>query len=68
MASEMVEKVMAALEKFYDNGSGDGDVFEKFCKENSEHFTAESSATEGENKLEWTEIYKKFSAMFESHI
>ena len=69
MADELVEKVMVALESFYNSGADDGkDIFDKFAAEHAEHFTVDSSAIDGENKLIWTDIYKKFCALFESHV
>ena len=52
---ELVEKVMTALEKFYDDGNESGeDMFNKFASQHAHHFSKESSATGGENNLAWT--------------
>jgi|LauGreDrversion4_2_1035121.scaffolds.fasta_scaffold94545_2 hypothetical protein len=52
---ELVEKVMTALEKFYDDGNESGeDMFNKFASEHAHLFSKESSATGGENNLAWT--------------
>jgi hypothetical protein len=61
---------MEALEKFYDNGSDESgeDMFNKFASEHASLFSKDSSATGGENKLEWTAIHEKFCKIFEGHI
>jgi hypothetical protein len=60
---------MQALEKFYDNGDSDGkNVLTTFMNEQAHHFTTESDALASENKLEWTECYKKFCAIYEAHV
>ena len=69
MAEETVAKVMAALEKFYDEGDQNGqDIYSAFCQEHGATFTSDSDAHEGENKLEWTDIYNKFCKLFEQHL
>jgi hypothetical protein len=56
---ELVEQVMTALEKFYDDGNESGeDMFNKFASQHAHHFSKESSATDGENSLEWTQIHE----------
>lgn len=68
-SQEIVANVIGALESFYNEGGKAGEsVFADFAKEHGHLFTAESDATGGENKLEWTDVHKKFCAIFESHI
>jgi hypothetical protein len=67
--TQIVNNVMAALEKFYDDGSQSGeDMFNTFAAEHASLFSKDSDATTGENKLEWTAIHEKFCKVFEAHI
>jgi len=53
--TQIVDGVMKALEKFYDEGTQTGeDMFNTFAAEHSSLFSKDSDATGGENKLEWT--------------
>jgi len=68
-SSQIVEKVIQELEKFYNEGTDKGeDVFNSFAAKHKELFTSESDALNGENKLEWTSVFKEFCGLFESHI
>ena len=68
-SSKIVEDVMTALQQFYESGTQSGeDIFNEFAAKHASHFSTESSATGSENKLEWTQIYKEFGELFESHI
>ena len=61
---------MEKIEKFYfEDGDESGEaVFNKFAEKYADKFDDDFDATGGENKLEFTNIYKEFCNMFEECI
>ena len=60
---------MAKVEKFYDEGTEQGDnVFSPFFAKHAHLFESDCDALASENKLEYTQIHKEFCELFETHI
>ena len=70
MSEIVVSKVMSRIESFYyEDGPDSGEVvFNTFAKNYEHLFEEDFDATSGENKLEFTPIYKEFCLLFESCI
>ena len=68
--SEIVEKVMARVGEFY---MGDGDdsgeaIFNNWAKDYASVFEGDFESEAAEQKLEYTDAFNKYQALFEKHI
>ena len=67
---DIISKVMENIESFYfDDGENSGEViFNKWAAKHASKFDEDFDAEGGENKLEFTQIYKEFQELFENEI
>ncbi len=61
---------MENIEQFYfDDGENSGEaIFNKWAAKHASKFDEDFDAEGGENKLEYTQIYKEFQDLFETEI
>jgi hypothetical protein len=65
-----LEEIMDHVEDFYfgdDENSGEA-MFARFAEKHAHLFSDELSATDAENKLEYTTVYQEFQQLFEKKV
>ena len=70
VSEEQVQQIMNDIEMFYfSDGDDSGEaIFNRFAEKHHESFEEGCDATQMENKLEYTQIYKEYQDLFESKI